>query len=374
MADKEPTICIIEDNPEDRAILRRYLLEDIDYRYHFFEEESGEQGIELCRRVKPDCILIDYNLPDINGIEFLQSLADDSGSIPFPAIILTGVGDDKIAIEAMKKGAQDYLVKDDMTPGSLFRAIHNAIERAALLRTTEKQRRDLELKNQEIQAFAFALAHDLRAPLRAISGFAQIIDREYGHTFDHDGKRYLNHIVHASSQMDQLIEELLNYTRIEHRRILSKPVALAPLLQEILESIGPRINETRASISVSTDLPIVLGDAMLLKQIFMNLLENALTYHKPGTPPAIKVIRSIDNTDSSDAIICVEDNGIGITEKHHEKIFNIFQRLHSYDEYPGTGIGLAIVRKSIDLLDGQIWVESALDEGSRFFLKLRLAV
>ena len=107
MADKEPKICIIEDNPEDRAIFRRYLLQDTDYSYRFFEEETGEKGLELCRAIQPDCILLDYNLPALDGLDFLLELTDSHGSVHFAAIMLTGIGDEKVAMQAMQRGAQE---------------------------------------------------------------------------------------------------------------------------------------------------------------------------------------------------------------------------------------------------------------------------
>jgi signal transduction histidine kinase len=366
---KEPTICIIEDSPQDREIFRRYLLEDVEYSYRFYEEETGEMGLETCRRINPDCILLDYNLPDMNGLEFLAELADESGTVSLPVVMVTGMGDESVALRAMKKGAQDYLVKDEMTPGNLFRAIHSAIQRSAMMRTLEQQRRDLEMKNQEIQAFAYALAHDMRAPLRIISNFAQIVEQDYSSVLDTEGRHFIDNIIHASSQMDRLINDLLNYTRIEHRNVRYKPIALAHVLQKLEADLALRITEMGASIVIADNLPVVSGDGTLINQIFINLLDNALTYRQPGVPTQITVGC---RKESGYVVISVADNGIGIAQRHHEKIFNIFQRLHTEEEYPGTGIGLAIVRKSVDLLGGRIWLESQVSVGTTFYVRLPL--
>lgn len=370
MIQKDPKICIIEDSAEEWAVFRRYLLQDTDYRYSFFEEESGERGLVLCRTVQPDCILLDSTLPDIDGLEFLSELADESGLVTFPVIMLTSVGDEAVALEAMKRGAQDYLVKDEMTPGNLFRAIHNAIERSAMRRIVEQQRQDLERKNQEIEAFAYALAHDLRAPIRAISSFGQIVAQEYHEALDDEGRRYVDIIVRSSLQMDRLINELLNYTRIEHRSIRLKPIALDVLLPQVVNNLGERIAALQASITITNDLPTVVGDATLLNQVFTNLIDNALTYRRADVPVRVEVVWHKEITY---AVICIIDNGIGIAIKHYDKIFNIFQRLHSDEEYPGTGIGLAIVKKAIELMDGQIWVESVVGELTCFYVKLPLS-
>ena len=367
MVAKSPIICIIDDNPEDREIFRRYLLQDSDYQYQFFEEETGEQGLELCRSINPDCILLDYNLPDISGLEFLVELADETGLVPYAVVMLTGLDDEAVALQAMKNGAQDYLVKDEMTAGNLLRAIHNAIERTMLRQTLEKQRLDLEKKNQEMQAFAYALAHDLRAPLRAINGFSQIVAEDYSARLDEQGRHYIENIVRSCTQMDRLIEELLQYTRIEHRPIRAKIVELHFLLSQIVASFQERCAEKQATITLAPNIPQIYGDPVLINQIFTNLLDNALTYQRPGVPPQIRVDWQADG---HDIIIRVEDNGIGIAPRHYERIFNIFQRLHSDDEYAGTGIGLAIVKKATELMDGRVWVISTPEQGSTFFVKL----
>lgn len=368
MAEKSPTICIIDDNQEDRIVFHRYLLQDTDYSYQIFMAHTGEEGLELCKQVQPDCILLDYKLPDIDGLEFLAQLADEqTGLVSFAVIMLAGLNDEETALQAMKSGAQDYLVKDEMTSGNLFRAIHNAIERTTMRQVVEQQRHDLELKNQELEAFAYALAHDLRAPLRAITSFAQIIQQEYRAKLDDDGQHYIDTIVLSCNQMDRLIEDLLTYTRIEHRAVSRKPIALEHLFHQLLQNLETRMLEKRATVTIAENLPVISGDQTLVSQIFINLLDNALTYVRPEVPVNI----TINGADEDQWVtVCVADNGIGIAPKQYGRIFQIFQRLHGDDIYPGTGIGLAIVKKATDLLNGQVWVESTLGTGSAFYVKL----
>ena len=366
---KEPKICIIDDSPEDRETFRRYLLQDTEYIYHLFEEETGEQGLDLCRSVQPDCILLDYNLPDIDGLEFLSENAGDGDMVAFPVVMLTGLNDEAVALQAMKRGAQDYLVKSETTAGNLFRAIHNAIERSSLRQILDEQRHALEQKNQELQTFAYALAHDLRAPLRAIGGFAQIIQQDYSYQLDENGQHYVQNIVRASSQMDTLIDDLLSYTRIEHTLMRRQPVDLGYVLQQIVASFKERIATLGASLTIADNMPTLDGDPTLVSQIFINLLDNALTYQRPDVVLAIHVTALVQG---KFAVIRVSDNGIGIPKKHFDRIFTIFQRLHSEEEYPGTGIGLAIVKKSVDRLRGQVWIESEEGQGTTFCVKLPL--
>ncbi|GEM_PF-1805120 len=368
MDKKGQIIFIVDDSAEDRQVLRRHLLQDNEINYTIFEEETGQRSLELCKATKPDCILLDFNLPDMNGLDFLTGLSDnESGSVPFPVVILTGISDESVAIQAMKSGAQDYLVKGNITTESLHRAIQNAIERVEMLHALEEHQRNLVQKNQELQAFAYALAHDLRAPLRAITGFAQIVHQEYQVSLDAEGRHFMENIIRACTQMDRLIEDLLNYTRIENKTAHRQPVVLVPMLARIVEGFSERIAQSGATIAIAPDLPTIYADRTLLGQIFVNLIDNALTYRRDEVTPYISINCTVDNHAS---LISVADNGIGIEAKHYGKIFHIFQRLHSYEEYSGTGIGLAVVKKAVELMGGQVWVESVVGQGSTFWVKL----
>lgn len=257
---KKSILCLIDDNPEDRAMIRRYLLQDTNYHYSILEAETGEEGLALCKSAKPDCILLDYDLPGLDGLAVLNALTGDDGTVPYAVIMLTDQGNEAIAQQATQHGAQDYLVKGEMTAGNLLRAIHNAIERTMMRQIMEQQHRNLAQRNQEIQAFAYALAHDLRAPLRAIGGFAQIVEQDYRTQLDENGLRYIQRIIQSSRQMDRLIDELLSYTRLEHRTLRRKPVDLTYVVQQVLEQLAERIAATAASIIVPTSLPVIYSD------------------------------------------------------------------------------------------------------------------
>lgn len=226
----------------------------------------------------------------------------------------------------------------------------------------------LEHLNRELELFSYSVSHDLRAPLRAIQGFAEIIVRRHRESLNEEGRRYFDHIVTASEQMNQLIIDLLDYARLGRQRIRLEAMSMQAVLVEIMESFENQIAETGAQIHLPDDLPHVLGDKTLLKRIFANLLQNALIYHQPGIPPHIDISYSLEPGYS---VIRVTDNGIGIPAEFQEKIFNIFQRLHNQDQYPGTGIGLAIVRRSVELLNGSVWVESFNNVGSTFYVRFQ---
>ncbi len=225
----------------------------------------------------------------------------------------------------------------------------------------------LEAANKELESFSYSVSHDLRAPLRAISGFSEIIARRHRAALNEEGRHYIDNIVQASERMGALIDDLLTYARLGRTGVRHEPVSLAGLVNEIGRQLQTRLEETRGKLTFPEDLPRVLGDRTLLGQIFTNLIENALKYYKVGVPPEVSLTYFVEERH---VVVKVSDNGIGIPSEYQEKIFNVFQRLHSDDDIPGTGIGLASVRKSVELLGGSVWVESKAGEGSTFFVRL----
>ena len=232
----------------------------------------------------------------------------------------------------------------------------------------EQRTAQLQAANKELESFSYSVSHDLRAPLRAISGFSEIIARRHRANLDAEGQHYVDNIVRASERMGYLINDLLTYARLGRTVVRMEPVSLDSLVNEISSNMQGHLTEIHGVLTIAKNLPTVIGDQTLLRQVFTNLLENAFKYHKPSVSP--KVSLTFTNEDHH-VIVKVRDNGIGIAPEYHEKIFNMFQRLHSEAEYPGTGIGLATVKKSVELLGGSVWVESKEGEGSTFFVRLQ---
>jgi len=226
---------------------------------------------------------------------------------------------------------------------------------------------ELAAINQELEAFSYSVSHDLRAPLRAISGFSEIIASRHKQDLSEEGKHYFDNIIQASSQMDQLILDLLRYSRLGRKAIHLQQINLSDILDKVTDSLAGRLAESKAQFNKPKIFPTILGEQTLLMQIFTNLFENAITYRLPEIPLQLSITCKNEN---DLVIVGVKDNGVGISSEYHDKIFNVFQRLHSQDEHPGTGIGLAIVKKSVDLLGGKIWVESQVGKGSTFYIKL----
>ncbi len=225
----------------------------------------------------------------------------------------------------------------------------------------------LEAVNKELESFSYSVSHDLRAPLRAVSGFAEIIARRYRQQLNPEATHYFDNIVKASERMGHLIDDLLTYARLGRSGVRHELISIESVVNEIQKNMRQYIDEIHGTLSVAENLPSIYGDQTLLIQIFTNLLENAFKYHRQDVPPLVSI--TCEELEKQ-VLFRIIDNGIGIPQEYLEKIFNMFQRLHSEDDYPGTGIGLATVKKSVSLLGGSVWVESEVGKGSAFFVQL----
>ena len=231
------------------------------------------------------------------------------------------------------------------------------------------QRTDqLEAANKELEAFAYSVSHDLRAPLRAMEGFANALLEDYAEKLDVMGQDYARRVVSAAQHMDTLIQDLLAYSRLSRSALKPSGVSLDGVLGEVIHQFNTEIQKIGAQIRVERPLPEVLGDHATLVQVLSNLLSNAIKFVQPGVKPGVKIWAEEKN---GRARLWVEDTGIGIAPEYHDRIFRIFERLQGVEAYPGTGVGLAIVKKGLERMGGQAGVESVPGRGSKFWVELR---
>jgi len=254
--------------------------------------------------------------------------------------------------------------------GRVVRSI-GMVQDITLRKRTENEMHVLNLRLEEINRhlndFVFTVSHDLKAPLRAIQGYANALLEDQAQKLDPDGRANIERIAIASQRLDEMIQDLLAYSRISSEQITMEPVDLKTLVREVIDRLPPEAVAKNAVFSVDPRLPAVTAHRPLMEQILDNLVLNAVTYVKPGIRPEIKIW--VEDR-SGWTYLFVKDNGIGIAVENQERIFKVFERLHGVESYPGTGVGLAIVKKGIERMDGRFGVISKLSEGSTFWIAL----
>lgn len=226
----------------------------------------------------------------------------------------------------------------------------------------------LEESNQHLEAFTYTVAHDLRAPLRAMQGFSQALIEDYAGRLDATGRDYVLRITNAAQRMDGLIQDLLAYSRLSRTQLKTEPVDLESVLDRVLMTFASEIRSKHALIEVGRPLPAVWAHPSTLEHVLANLVSNALKFVNPGTAPRVRIL-----AEERGGTVCLSviDQGIGVDPQYHERIFGVFERLHGPETFPGTGIGLAIVRKGVERMGGRVGVESQPGQGSKFWVKLR---
>lgn len=245
------------------------------------------------------------------------------------------------------------------------RHLNATLERCVAERTNE-----LQAKTRQLEAFTYSVSHDLKAPLRGIDGYSRLLLEQCGAQLDDEGRLFLQHIRQSAKQMAQLIEDLLAYSRLERAEIRNGPVELAPLVQGVLDERRHALS-TNTEVSVDLGCLRVWGETQAIKLALRNLIDNALKF-SAQQPQRRIAIGSIEQ--QGRCRLWVRDNGPGFDMRYHDRIFEIFQRLHRTEEVPGTGVGLAIVRKAMERTGGRAWAESRPGEGACFYLEMPAAL
>jgi light-regulated signal transduction histidine kinase (bacteriophytochrome) len=239
----------------------------------------------------------------------------------------------------------------------------DALEARVQERTEElaAANRVLERSNIELQQFAYIASHDLQSPLRSISGFVQLLKLEYEGKLNEEATDWIHRTVQAIEQMQTLIRDVLAYSRVDSRSRPFAPIPFFDVFNDAVSLLKSSIDDARAQV-VCGELPVVMGDRSQLVQLMQNLIGNGIKYHSDKAP----YVRVSAESHGSEWTFSVRDNGIGIEPKYHDRIFEIFKRLHDQKDYPGTGIGLAICRRVVDRHGGRLWLESEAGHGSVF--------
>lgn len=229
--------------------------------------------------------------------------------------------------------------------------------------------RELLRSNQELMQFAYVASHDLQEPLRMVSSYTQLLEKRYGHKLDQDALDFIDYAVDGANRMQRLIQDLLIYSRITTRGDNFSSVDVHDAVGNALKNLQTLIQEKKGLVSVD-ELPVIMGDYSQIIQLFQNLIGNALKFCRPEQPPRVHISATMNADHFGFRTFSVTDNGIGIDDKHFDRIFVIFQRLHGRQEYSGTGIGLALCKSIVERHGGKIWLTSSVEEGTVFYFTL----
>jgi signal transduction histidine kinase/ABC-type amino acid transport substrate-binding protein len=229
-----------------------------------------------------------------------------------------------------------------------------------------KRTAELESKNNELETFTYSVSHDLKAPLRGIDGYSRLLAQDYTDKLDEEGLLFLKNIRHSTQQMNQLIEDLLAYSRMERRDIQFIPIDLPLLVDSLIQEREQDFLQRKIKIKKNIPFQEILCDRESIRQILGNLLDNAIKFTKDKSVACIEIN---GDENSNEWIICVKDNGAGFDPKYQKRIFGMFQRLHHSEDYPGTGVGLAIVKKAVLRIGGSIRAQGELDRGAVFYVQ-----
>jgi light-regulated signal transduction histidine kinase (bacteriophytochrome) len=233
--------------------------------------------------------------------------------------------------------------------------------------TLNRHLQEIETANKELEAFSYSVSHDLRAPLRHITGFVELLNKRDLASLDEKSRHYLEVISSAARQMGVLIDDLLSFSRMGRAEMMKTRVDFSTLVEEVVDALQDEAKGREIAWEIAP-LPVVEGDAAMLRQVMFNLIANALKFTRSRSQARIEIGAVIDHPDET--LFYVRDNGVGFDMKYADKLFGLFQRLHSSDEFEGTGVGLANVQRIIRRHEGRIWAEGAVDGGAAFWFSL----
>ena len=384
---------LLVDDQRENLVALESLLAFPDYK--LTSVTSARDAMIALLKTEFALIVLDVEMPEMNGIELARAIKDRQKTRDVPIIFLSAHYDaEQDILSGYGVGAVDYVTKPLnatilRTKVAVFaelyrknrelKAANTALEAEiaerrlveAALQEADRQKseRTAELHEmvQELEAFSYSIAHDMRAPLRAMQGFSEILRSEHSGQLDDEGKEYLRRIASAANRLDRLIQDVLSYTKVLRSPAPMQPLDLDRLARDIIATY-PDWHPPRADVVIEGPLPSVIGNEAFLTQCLSNLVGNAVKFQPAGRHPHVRIWAE---PRGDEVRIWVEDNGIGIESKNHKRIFGLFEQINAPGQFEGTGVGLTIVRKAVERMSGTYGFDSSLGQGSRFWFQLK---
>ncbi|PJZ75572.1 sensor histidine kinase [Leptospira neocaledonica] len=366
----KPKILIVDDRPENLVALETVLK---DLNVDLIRALSGNEALKATLHHDFALALLDIQMPEMDGYELASILREEEKTARLPFIFISAVYTDNLNVfKGYEKGAFSFITKP-FEPQILRNKVKFFVDKHmqeislhVLNEDLQKKNEELENANKELDAFCYSVSHDLRGPLRAIEGFAKILQEDYTKDLDDEAKRILGVIVGSTMKMDKLIDSLLLLSRMGKKEITKTIVNVSDLVQHTLYELQADARNGNHRIHVGELLP-AMGDSELLTQVFVNLVSNAIKYSSKKEEPIIEI--GCKGSEGENTYF-VKDNGAGFNMKYQDRLFGVFQRLHDNRDFEGVGIGLAIVQRIIFRHGGKVWAEGEVGEGATFFFTL----
>ncbi len=368
-------ILIVDDEPGNVILLEQMMIQE-GYNCLYSTSDST-QCIDMFAEVQPDLVLLDLNMPRMDGFEVMAKLKEIDPKSMVPILVLTALTDEKTKLHALRSGAKDFLNKPfELTEASLriknlleMRLLHQKVQMHNQILEEQVQIRtaELERSTEELTNFAYIASHDLQEPLRKIITFGDRLVEKFDSALNDTGKDYIVRMQKSALRMKGLIDDLLHFSRVTMRSAPFQEINLNEVISEVLSDLEVQIERTKGRVEVDT-LPSIEGGKFQMRQLFQNLISNGLKYHSDEVAPVIKIKYAGFKNDFEE--IYIEDNGKGFDEKHLDRIFRPFERLHGHNEYGGTGMGLAICHKIVVHHRGEITAKSQPNQGATFIVRL----
>jgi len=361
---RETVNILLVDNEPGGLLALEAILEPLGQR--LITARSGQEALRELLAHDFALILLDIQMPEMDGFRTAELIRERERSRHTPIIFLTASYESEVQVfRGYAVGAVDYVFKP-LQPDILRSKVSVFVDLARTTEVVRKQAAELEAANKDLESFGYSVSHDLRAPLRAIDGYSNILRETCGDKLGDENKRVLGKIIESTQRMETLIEDLLAFSQLGRRPISAVEIDMDELAREVVDELRG-VPGQQVPQCVLKPLPVGWGDRSLIRQVWFNLLSNAIKFTGTREVPSIEL-----GGVSEDArnVYYVKDNGAGFDMRYYDKLFGVFQRLHSTREFPGTGVGLAIVQRVVVRHGGRAWAEGKPGEGATFYFAL----